>query len=424
MRLSFSVADDQLLCTVAEETLSQKLMRPFDRARVAALSREMLQVLTRGNRARKLTDNNLVDLRHVGEELLRLLVPVEVQDELRRGSGPLLLELDEALVAVPWELLHDGEKFLCRRYDVGRSVATRQPRRGSVARSVGTPVRILVLLADPRGDLAEVHAEGEAISSELDRHTAVRARVVAAPRVDFARRSLKDYDVVHFAGHADYVAGAPSEGGWHLTDGKLSAAEIAALGGGRPMPILVFSNACQSGHTEPWTADDAGSVYGLANAFLLAGVRHYVGTQWEVVDGQSATFAAAFYAELVTGAAIGSAVRRAREAVVAQGGEGELAWASYVLYGDPAFAPLKRAEARALAIPSAKQLDARASAPWKRPRPRELAQQAVTTRGAARPAAPPTTGPVTVTKRWLLAGAIGVLLGVFAALAAMLFLRR
>ncbi|MSP59064.1 MAG: CHAT domain-containing protein, partial [Myxococcales bacterium] len=144
------------------------------------------------------------------------------------------------------------------------------------------------------------------------------------------------------------------------------------------------------------------------------------GTQWEVVDGQSATFAAAFYAELVTGASIGSAVRRAREAVVARGGEGELAWASYVLYGDPTFTPLRREEARALVIPSAKQLDARSSAPWKRPRLRE-SPRSLATRGGA----PEGEAIARRARRpWLLAAAIGAAVGVLlAALAALLLTR-
>lgn len=428
MRLAFSITGDRLTCTVAGDTLSHKQSLPFDGERVAELGREALAILTRGNKARKLTASNLADLRHVGEELLRALVPPEAQEELRRGSGPLTLELDEALVAVPWELLHDGERFLCRRWDIGRQVATQLPRRGTVARSVGTPVRILVLLSDTRGDLQGVHAEGEAIGAELDKHQAVRARVTSAPTAEFVRRHLKDFDVVHFAGHADHDAGAPAEGGWQLDGGKLTAGEIAGLGGGRPMPILVFSNACQSGHTEPWTADSASSVYGLPSAFLIAGVRHYLGTQWEVVDGQSATFAAAFYAELVAGASIGAAVRRAREAVVAAGGEGDLAWASYVLYGDPSFAPLKRDEARALRIPSAKQLDARSSAPWKRPRVRESTSLA--TRGARQAGAlvaprerPSKTGALP-SRKWLWAALGGMAVGVIAALLAALVLTK
>ena len=109
-------------------------------------------------------------------------------------------------------------------------------------------------------------------------------------------------------------------------------------------------------------------MFGLANAFLTAGVRHYVGTQWEIVDGQSALFAAELYRHLTDGKAIGAAVRHARASVIERAGETTLAWASYVLYGDPEVRPLHRPEAKQkLSIPSGAKIAARASAPWKRP---------------------------------------------------------
>jgi hypothetical protein len=263
--------------------------------------------------------------------------------------------------------MFDGAQFLCRRLSIGRLVATRQPRRGEERRAVGTPIRILVMAADPRGDLAEVRKEGEAILDELEKHATVRARLSSAPDRSFVLRHLKDYDVVHFAGHADYVPAQPGASGWQLADGKLTADEVAQLGGGRPMPMVVFSNACQSGHTEAWNGDSA-QVFGLANAFLTAGVRHYIGTQWEVVDGQSAEFAAELYRHLTDGKAIGAAVRHARAAVVERRGETALSWASYVLYGDPEVRPLHRPEQKGkLSIPSGLRIAARASAPWKRP---------------------------------------------------------
>ncbi len=70
-------------------------------------------------------------------------------------------------------------------------------------------------------------------------------------------------------------------------------------------------------------------MFGLANAFLVSGVKYYIGTQWEVVDGASRTFARAFWAALVRGHSVGGAVRRARERVLTQDGESDLGWASY-----------------------------------------------------------------------------------------------
>src|SRR5262245_3938855 len=239
MRLSVSVSGSATLAvTFAGETMQRKLTVPWDAAATAATARAIVAVLARGNQARSLSDKNLDDLRHHGEALWRTLVPPEVQKELLRGDS-LQLELDEALVAVPWELMFDGSQFLCRRLSIGRIVATRQPRRGDERRTVGTPIRVLVMAADAKGDLPEVRAEGEAIIDELEKHATVKARLSTAPDRAFALRYLKDYDVVHFAGHADFVAAAPGESGWTLADGKLTADEIVKLAGGRPMPMIV-----------------------------------------------------------------------------------------------------------------------------------------------------------------------------------------
>ena len=366
MRLTVSVSGATLAVTFAGETMARKYTLPWDAAATAATARAIVDVLARGNRARTLSDQNLEDLKHQGELLWRTLIPSELHGELQRGDS-LALELDEALVAVPWELMFDGAQFLCRRLSIGRIVATRQPRRGDERRTVGTPIRVLVMAADPRGDLPEVHAEGEAIIDELEKHPTVKARLATAPDRAFALRYLKDYDVVHFAGHADFVAAAPGQSGWTLADGKLTADEIVKLGGWRPMPMVVVGNACQSGHTTAWDGDTT-AVFGLANAFLTAGVRHYLGTQWEIVDGQSALFAAELYRHLTDGKAIGAALRHARAAVAERAGETALAWASYVLYGDPDVRPLHRPEQKQkLSIPSWLKIAARASAPWKRP---------------------------------------------------------
>jgi hypothetical protein len=60
---------------------------------------------------------------------------------------------------------------------------------------------------------------------------------------------------------------------------------------------------------------------------------------------------------------MGAAVRRAREAVIVAEGEGGLGWASYVLYGDPAYVPLGTASATVSqpALPTPADLVARES---------------------------------------------------------------
>ena len=109
------------------------------------------------------------------------------------------------------------------------------------------------------------------------------------------------------------------------------------MAGSGTMPALVFSNACQSARTEKWTLRERfqNEIFGLANAFLLAGVKHYLGTFWEIQDEPSSRFALKFYEGLMTGKSIGDAVRGARLALIKEFGEENIVWASYLLYGDP-----------------------------------------------------------------------------------------
>jgi tetratricopeptide (TPR) repeat protein len=148
---------------------------------------------------------------------------------------------------------------------------------------------------------------------------------------------MRNFDIVHFAGHADYNPQNAGESGWRLTGGSLKAKDVTKMAGTATMPALVFSNACQSARTEQWILGEhfEDKIFGLANAFLLAGVRHYAGTFWEISDEPSSRFALEFYRYLLSGMTIGEAMRRSRLALIKQYGEETIIWASYVLYGDP-----------------------------------------------------------------------------------------
>jgi hypothetical protein len=359
-RLAISIAAREVIANLYGAGAGRPARAPFDRAVVDEATAAALAALARGTRPRRLEGACLADLRAAGEALYRALIPAPLRDELLRLDGtPLLIDPDPGLVGVPWELLHDGHRFFCRRFDLGRAPPTGQVR----SRRVASP-RMLIVTADPRGDL-DVAEEGQAIVAELDASPGIGVRLVSGRDVDYVRRALSEYDLIHFAGHADYDRDDPGASGWHLHDGKLTARAVAELQGEK-RPFLVFANACQSARAETWHADAPGSVFGLAGAFLSAGVAHYLGTQWEVVDAPSRRFARAFYSELARGRSVGAALRRARETVVAEEGEGDLAWAGYVLHGDPADSVLRPAPETEL---SAEQLALRQSIRAKRGSP-------------------------------------------------------
>jgi CHAT domain-containing protein len=325
----------------------EKTLRPYEHVdvpweQIEARRREVINLLNRANRRAKVTREILESLKKSGQVLFDLLVPSKAREKLSSTEARnLILYVDDKLVHIPWELLFDGRQFLCRRFAMGRIVRTRQAPTALSTRAPKAPFKVLVV-ADPRGDLDASYREGTEIRNFLDEkrdifHVDFKSHPVD---VSFVKKNLRDYDIVHYAGHADYHSENPSESGWLLKDARLKASEISAMGGLRPMPSLVFSNACQSGHSGEWRIgeEDEQQIFGLANAYLLAGVQHYIGTFWEILDEPSSQFAKLFYGSLSQGESIGEAVRKAREKLIEAHGEETIVWAGYMLYGDPTFA--------------------------------------------------------------------------------------
>jgi CHAT domain-containing protein len=342
--LTLDFGRDERRLKVAFFEGEEKTLRPYEIhepnwRQIEDSCREILSALNRSNRSAKFSSDVLNGLKKSGLLLFDLLLPSKAKEKLADTTAKILIfRLDDTLVHIPWELLFDGREFLCGRFATGRIASTRQTPTARSIRAPVAPFRVLIL-ADPRGDLQASYREGMEIKSFLDAkrdlfHVDFKSHPVD---IAFVKKHLRDYDIVHYAGHAKYDAQNPSESGWLLSDGTLTAAEIAALGGLQPMPALVFSNACQSGQTEEWKLHDSygGQIFGLANAFLLSGVQHYVGTFRDIVDEPSSHFAKPFYTSIAKGEGVGTAIRNSREALLVDDGEKALAWANYMLYGDP-----------------------------------------------------------------------------------------
>jgi class 3 adenylate cyclase/CHAT domain-containing protein len=302
---------------------------------------EVVDTLNACNRKGHLSRNILSKLREIGQTFRDELFTPSVEETFQKSQADhLVIHMDDQLVQVPWELLHDGRQFLCQGFNLGRLVKTRQQISGAKTRLLGYPLKALVL-ADPGGDLKSAYEEGNQIRDYLERHrdlvnVSFRSQDILS---DFVREKIRFFDFVHFAGHADYFRENPGQSGWRLSDGNLHANEIKKMADTGYMPALIFSNACQSARTDEWSLRShfQDEIFGLANAFILAGVKHYVGTFWEVLDEPSKRFAIAFYRHLFENRTIGEAVRMARLDLMEKYGEETIIWASYLLYGDPTF---------------------------------------------------------------------------------------
>lgn len=308
---------------------------------------EMVETLNEVNRQGRFSREVLLKLRATGRVFYNELLTPSVKAKLRETKAEYLtLNIDDQLVQVPWELLYDGQEFLCQRFNMGRLVKTRQTVPGIRTRVLARPLRMLII-ADPSGDLKDAYREGVQIQEQMDGSfvsVTLRSQDITPASI---KEKMKYFDLIHFAGHADYTSESPDQGGWRLASGHLTAQDVMQMAGSSAMPSLIFSNACQSARTEGWVLKEhfQDEIFSLAHAFLLSGVKHYVGTFWEILDEPSSRFAVEFYRNLLSGLSTGEAMREARLALIRRYGEETAVWASYLLYGDPTFNYLEQIRA-------------------------------------------------------------------------------
>ena len=273
---------------------------PVSMAQICKRCREIVETLNTANRHGRVSRDILIKLREIGQVFNDDLFTHTIKERIRETKADhLLISIDDRLVQVPWELIHDGRQFLCRRFSMGRLVRTRQEALGEGRiRALARPLKMLIL-ADPRGDLKWAYKEGTEIRDFIDPESDLINVSLRTDNVtpDQVKERLRNFDFVHFAGHYDYNARNPWQSCWRLKNGGLKGEDIGKMAGTGAMPALIFSNACQSARTDEWALSESiqDEIFGLANAFILAGVKHYVGTFWEILDEPSRCFALQFY---------------------------------------------------------------------------------------------------------------------------------
>lgn len=317
-----------------ESTVKTSRTCPFHSQLVADRAREILAILARANvRAEGL----LEELESAGQAIWLDLLPAFLKEKLSDTSVEhLLLHLDKPLTGIPWELLHDGDEFLGRRFRMGRMVSSDDEVAGGLRRAMDGPVSVLIV-ADPSGDLPGARKEADALVDMLEDSAAISSVTLLQGEVSLRafRDELARHDVLHYAGHADVTARGAE---LRLADGAFSTRLIDQLRGRVDFPGLVFLNACGSADAARALASGADPLLGasgVAASLLLAGVRHVVGTLWEVRDEVARVFATSFYRALTSHETIGQAMDAGREAVASAHGPGSLLWAAHLLYGDP-----------------------------------------------------------------------------------------
>jgi hypothetical protein len=281
-------------------------------------------------------------LERIGRLMYSLLIPDAMQRLIDETRCPLTVTSND--LELPWELMHDGEDYLCLKRPFARMpVGQTFPRRSR--RSVQRPRAIwnvLLVHADPAGNLSESASEIEEIDGTLHQLPVwVNTHVLSGEQVtgELLTRHLSSgrYDLIHYAGHAGFDLAEPAKSFLLLNDGRrFSAERVQRVLEGRP---IVFLNACDTsrGDNEDGSTSTSRIVaraQGLASAFIYGGAQACVGTLWPVFDDSARALATSFYTQLVARQRVGEALREARAIGRDKHGD-RLTWAAYALYGDP-----------------------------------------------------------------------------------------
>ena len=308
---------------------------------IQKLCEDVVSILNKANKKGVLEPDLIPALKKTGQLLWDHLLARSIKDKLKTTIiKDLVLFLDEELINIPWELLYTGEDFLCLKFNLGRLVKSGGEVSPLQYRSLISKLKMLIL-ANPTNDLKSAYLEGLYIKNQFDRRRSQMSIDFKSTYIDtlYVKKNLRDYDIVHFAGHCEYDAGDPKNTGWVLSDGRFTTQDILTLGETLALPALVFSNACHSAKvtSDLMEADYQQKTYSLASAFLFSGVRHYIGTILKIEDLVSRTFAKEFYSQLIRGESVGECMRLGRLRLIKEYGMNSTSWVSYLLYGDPTF---------------------------------------------------------------------------------------
>lgn len=271
----------------------------------------------------------------IGQVAFGLYLPEQAQSMIKEHRQ-WSIQFTTDTTHIPWELLHDGEEFICLAHPVARIPATVNEPRMNPPKSDG--IKRALIIGNPTDDLEGSGEEAETIAQLLRQYNVqvdlLRGSKEATAN-EFAIRMARPqyYDLIHFAGHGFFNAKDPRQSCLEFKDGNFLAEELRVL----KSRAFVFLSACfgAAGSTQDVTFGPIGKFMdGLALRTLLAGAAGCLGPLWTIDDYLASEFAVTFYQNLLSGLNTGQAVMEARKAVRAKSAKSDL-WASWVLYGRP-----------------------------------------------------------------------------------------
>jgi CHAT domain-containing protein/Tfp pilus assembly protein PilF len=256
-----------------------------------------------------------------GSQLYRLLVAPAVTG-LPAGARIIIIP-DGALHGVNFETLPvDGPK---RHYWIEDAEIQIAPSLASLAaRPAPAGARSLLLIGNPAPHAPEYPALGYAsvemtdIAKHFENRDVTSYDGVNASPASYRAARPEQFSFIHFTAHATANIESPLDSAVILSGPdqayKLYARDVAA----RPLAAdLVTVSACRSAGERAYSGE---GLVGFSWAFLRAGARRVVAGLWDVDDRSTAELMDRMYGALAAGDPPAHALRRAKLALIAEGG--------------------------------------------------------------------------------------------------------
>ncbi len=245
------------------------------------------------------------------------------------------------LARLPWELLYGGEKYKYFARQLGSPIVRYlEVQEKSSVRQLYPPLRIMVVAANPRGDLALdkerdnlKQALSDAVQKKRIELTFVEKATIkmVADALGRGRLDGRNFHVLHYMGHGDFHDGRgvllmhKDGGGEDLVDADTFSDALKASEDMR----LVFLNACNTAQS---SAQKGSNPFGgVASALVRQGVPAVVAMQRPVPDSLAIALAKSFYPNLAEGVPVDAAVSEGRRQMYFED-RNSLDWAIPVLF--------------------------------------------------------------------------------------------
>ncbi|MFX0025345.1 MAG: CHAT domain-containing protein [Candidatus Hermodarchaeota archaeon] len=322
---------------------SMTIIKPYERLDIQDKREKVINKVMEIRKKILLGENLTESEEHMHKNLIKLGVSIQklmgiqcvkdLKELLEKYHNLLILTNDPV---VPWELLSIDNKPACLNNSIGR-IITGRILSAEFEKKEKNVIHIL-FIGDPSGDLESSIEEIKNIKLELKTaidqgyiktSTLIGSEATTANIIELMKTN--EFDIIHYSGHAFFDEKNPENSGVKLADKDITAKEISEYTD--HLPEIVFINACESAQANIELEGEK-QVSGLAEAFIQAGTKTFIGSIWPIDNKDAINFAYSFYQNLLQeDKTIGECVLESKNELY--NSKSSHAWASFLMFGDP-----------------------------------------------------------------------------------------